>query len=94
MAINPDMIARVEACVAQELPDDVKHWVQQNMLRVCASPGWGEAWASALANLNITEPGKDPGVITDGMILSAVQYIGTSPDAANTTTTQAQPTSF
>jgi hypothetical protein len=45
------------------------------MLDLAASPGWDQAWSSALAAGNET-PGRDPGVITDGMILSGVQAIG------------------
>ena len=80
MAQNEDMLNRVKACVAQEHPDaDPETWVSTYMLKVCASPNWGESWASALANLNITQPGKDPSVISDGMILSAVQPIVAEP---------------
>jgi hypothetical protein len=44
------------------------------MLIVAASPGWSEAWAAAgAADPPIEFPGRDAGVITDGMILSAVQ---------------------
>jgi hypothetical protein len=44
------------------------------MLDVCASPGWDEAWSSALASGG-DNPGRDPAVITDGMILSEVQAL-------------------
>ncbi|WP_157992984.1 hypothetical protein [Leucobacter luti] len=39
-----------------------------------AQPGWDAAYASALAAGN-EEPGADPGVITDGMILAAVRAL-------------------
>jgi hypothetical protein len=44
-----------------------------------ASPGWGGAWDSALAGHPddpAYEPGRDPAVITDGMILATVQQLG------------------
>lgn len=67
MAQDPDLYGRVQACYAQEKPAAVI-----NMLVLAASPGWDAAWASAVAGGNET-PGRDPAVITDGMILSAVQ---------------------
>jgi hypothetical protein len=47
------------------------HWVYRNALRLAAQPGWSAAWESALAAGN-EQPGADPAVITDGMILAAV----------------------
>lgn len=81
MAQDSDLTFRVQACGAQELPGDVDvfEWTTANMLRVTAQPGWDAAWSSALASGN-EQPGRDPGVITDGMILSGVQaVIGTPP---------------
>ena len=68
MAQDGDLNARVNACMAQEAPNVAGF----NMLIICASPGWDAAWASAIAG-NVPNPGRDPGVISDGMILSAVQ---------------------
>jgi hypothetical protein len=67
MSADADLAARITACGAQERPAGVL-----NLLLVCAAPGWDAAWASAIAGGNQT-PGRDPAVITDGMILSAVQ---------------------
>ena len=72
MARDADLGARVQACAAQEIDGDPYQWQAANMLDVVASPGWDEAWSSALAGGN-EAPGRDPAVITDGMILSAVQ---------------------
>jgi hypothetical protein len=72
MAQDADLAARIRACAAQEIDGDPYSWQTENMLDLCASPGWGAAWSSALAAGNET-PGRDPAVITDGMILSAVQ---------------------
>lgn len=86
IAGNPAMLNRVAACAAQEGVPDPRGWAQQNMLTLAASPGWAAAWESALAS----DPGTDPetvevardtdlggreDVITDGMILSAVQAL-------------------
>jgi hypothetical protein len=54
-------------------------WVANNRYVWAASPGWGAAWDSSLAGHPddpAYEPGRDPGVITDGMILSTVQALG------------------
>lgn len=72
MAGDADLTRRVQACAAQETDGDPYQWTAANMLDLAASPGWDEAWSSALAGGNET-PGRDPAVITDGMILSAVQ---------------------
>lgn len=72
MSNNSQLQSRVAACAAQEQDQDGWAWTGANMLKVCASPGWADAWASAKAAGN-PEPGKDPAVITDGQILSAVQ---------------------
>jgi len=78
---------RIAACVAQESdgtepPEQVAASIQW---KCAAEPGWGEAWESALAAQPDPDPevplqqqqfsaiGNDPAVITDGMILSAVQ---------------------
>lgn len=57
----------------------VFQWVDNNRYVWAASPGWGAAWDSALAahpDDPAYEPGKDPAVITDGMILATVQNLG------------------
>lgn len=78
MAQNADLAARVQAAAAQELDVDPYSWQASNMLDLCASPGWDQAWSSAEAGGN-QAPGRDPAVITDGMILSAVQALVPSP---------------
>ncbi len=76
LAMNLDVVARVTACAAQEgIPDPV-NWVDTHRWRWASSPGWGAAWAYALAS-GVTDPGKNPGVIPDGMILAAVAAIRT-----------------
>jgi hypothetical protein len=72
MSADTDLTARVSASAAQEGIPDPRQWAADNMLTLAASPGWGDAWASAVA-AGTEWPGRDPAVITDGMILSAVQ---------------------
>jgi hypothetical protein len=72
MSHDPDLHERVSACAAQEQPDNPVQWAADNMLLLAAAPGWDAAWSSALAAGN-PAPGRDEAVITDGMILAAVQ---------------------
>ena len=72
MSGDPDLTARVRACAAQESTRDPYQWTAANMLEVCSAPGWDAAWTSALA-AGVPTPGRDPAVISDAMILSAVQ---------------------
>jgi hypothetical protein len=63
-------------------PYSAQVWVHDYRYVWASSPGWGAAWDSALAAHPPAtepdyEPGRDPGVITDGMILSTVQALGT-----------------
>src|SRR3954463_9736703 len=54
-------------------------WVHDFRYVWASSPGWGAAWDSALAGHPSEpdyEPGRDPAVITDGMILATVQQLG------------------
>ena len=74
MQANPSLRARITACAVQE----GKTWAQisapEFFYKLAASPGWAAAWASAEAG-SVPDPGADPGVITDGMILAAVQAL-------------------
>jgi hypothetical protein len=72
MSADPDLTSRCAASAAQEGAPDPRNWAADHMLVLAAQPGWSEAWASALAGGN-ESPGRDPAVITDGMILAAVQ---------------------
>lgn len=75
---NSWLRVRIAACVAvedvSELPEE---WVQDRLWALAAQPGWAQAWDSALAAHpeDSYEPGKDEAVITDGMILAAVQAL-------------------
>ncbi len=76
MAGDSDLFVRCRACAAQEGIADPNGWTSDHMLHLAASPGWSEAWASAIASDN-PQPGRDPAVISDPMILSAVQATNT-----------------
>lgn len=74
---------RIAACIAQEDPTDERHPIAHAdavIWQACGSPGWGDAYAYAIAT-NVEDSGDDPAVITDGMILAAVQpLLGAEPE--------------
>lgn len=74
-ATDSDLRQRIAACFAQETdgPDQPEALAALHQWRIVASPGWGDAYATAAAN-NIDRPGADPSVITDTQILAAVQH--------------------
>ena len=66
---------RIAACVAQETPDGTQHptvIADQIQWRVVAAPGLADAYNYALLT-SVENPGKDEAVITDAMLLAAVQ---------------------
>lgn len=70
---------RVAACYAvetlsQTTAEHPGQWAITHAWDMAASPGFGDAYTYALNNGN-PSPGSDPAVITDGMILSAVQTV-------------------
>jgi len=80
MTADTALQGRCRAAAAQQAaPGDPVQWAHDNRYRVAASPGWGAAWASAIAGGN-QDPGADPAVITDGMILAAVQALLAPPE--------------
>lgn len=74
MAMDGQITQRCQACAAQEQPGNPWAWVSEHILQLTSQPGWADAWASAGAS-NTEDRGKDPGVITDSMVLSAVQLL-------------------
>ncbi len=82
MAQDADLRMRIAACISTQRGYDIPAGVANHPTALadffqwkCAGqPGWGDAYAYALANGN-ERPGDDPAVITDGMILSAVQAV-------------------
>ena len=81
LAADQDFALRTIACVAIEIgsmnpkPVDPGSWQAQHAWDMAAMPGFGEAYASALAG-SVVKPGKDQSVISDNQILAAVQTIG------------------
>lgn len=70
---STSLIDRMTAAAAQEnKPKPYDGWVRERIWELAVTPGWAEAWGSALAS-GIIDPGASPTVITDGMILAAVQ---------------------
>lgn len=73
---DQDFIDRLSACAAVEvvltpgLPPD--QWARSNVWEIAASPGFADAYASALAG-GVPRPGNDPAVISDEQLLAAVQ---------------------
>jgi hypothetical protein len=86
VANNPLIRERMNAAAVQQdhlgtvtLEPDALQWVGQNAYLWASSPGWGEAWEYALlthADDPNYDPGNDPAVITDAMILATVQSLG------------------
>lgn len=74
MADDAELRSRITACVATEGDTEPVRWAFENKWLISAQPGWDAAYAYAIAAGN-THPGDDEGVITDAMILSAVQAI-------------------
>lgn len=65
---------RINACAADEGIADPEQWVLGHTWELAVQPGWAAAWESALAS-GIESPGRREDVISDGMLLSAVQSI-------------------
>jgi len=77
LSYDQDIQSRVTACAAVEnVSSDPVQWASDHRWQIAAQPGWADAYASALAS-GVPAPGRDPAVITDAMILSAVQALAT-----------------
>lgn len=68
---------RIAAAAAEEgQPGDAMAWALENIWQVVASGNWDAAWDSANASATVNDnpdTGARDDVITDAMILSAVQ---------------------
>lgn len=73
LAQDGDFYLRIAAAVELELDvDDASTtWAAHHQWAVAASPGFADAYASAVAG-DVPTPGRDPSVISDEQILSAV----------------------
>ena len=77
LAFDGDFFARTEAVAASEGAADPPQWAEDNRWGVAASPGFSDAYASALVG-GAEYPGRDESVISDPQLLAAVQAIGTT----------------
>lgn len=85
IAENASMIKRVAQCAAQQNIENPDQWTSMNRRTWAASPGWEDAWASALASHEDNpsyDPGADQAVITDAQILAQVQSMVITPPAS------------
>jgi hypothetical protein len=82
LAADADFALRTTAAYATETVggehDDPAAWQADHAWDMAAQPGFGDAYASALASNN-PRPGQDPAVISDPQILSAVQSLAGAP---------------
>ena len=76
MAGDNDLLQRAAACAAREGIADPWGWAARHARQLAASPGWEDAYASALA-AKTDRPGWSDAVVTDQVILTAVQLITT-----------------
>ena len=77
MVGSQSLMSRIAAAVAKEgYEGDAVEWTRANIWVIVAAGGWDSAWDSARAsnspNVN-PDTGMRDDVVTDGMILSAVQ---------------------
>lgn len=72
LARDNALLDRVTACAATQGKADPTSWAYAHQWKLSAEPGWDDAYAYAIA-AGTDNPGDDGGVITDAMILSAVQ---------------------
>jgi hypothetical protein len=80
LASDYDFALRTQAAYATEPGADASgskpaDWQASHAWELAGQPGFGDAYASAIAN-GVQRPGNDPSVISDAMILGAVQAIG------------------
>jgi hypothetical protein len=68
------MRSRISACASTQSVSDPENWAIKYRWELSAQPGWDAAYAAAIEN-NLPDPGSRSDVITDGMILSAVQVL-------------------
>jgi len=79
LANDNDFALRVSACASTEhVPGDPQIWMADHRWEMAAMPGFGDAYASAVQG-GIGRPGAAEDVITDAMILSAVQSLTVEP---------------
>jgi hypothetical protein len=76
MVSSMSLTTRCAAAASGEGVDGPLLWAQEHAWELASSPGWSEAWKSAqdgATTTNNPDIGQRDDVITDGMILAAVQ---------------------
>lgn len=71
---------RIIACAAQEGATDPNTWAQINIWKIIKNQTWVDDWKYAKDTYNVNQNpdiGARIDVISDGDILSAVQFVGT-----------------
>lgn len=68
------MAAYAVETLAEEDAIDPASWQSVHSWDMAAQPGFGDAYASAIAG-GVPDPGKDPAVISDAQILAAMQTL-------------------
>jgi hypothetical protein len=63
------------AVVTNNIDSNPEAWINENILKVASSEGFEDAYASALAQEYLAQPGKNPAVISDDQIIAAVKAI-------------------
>lgn len=76
LSSDNDFILRTRAAVTQEGEPDPVTWSIDHQWQMAGAPGFGDAYASAVV-AGVVRPGNDPAVISDPMILAAVQALRT-----------------
>jgi len=74
VANDVDLQQRVTSCAAVENIPDPAGWAMRHVWDYASQPSWGETYQYAL-DTGTPNPGRDDTVITDAMVLAAVQAI-------------------
>lgn len=74
IAKSETLFPRLVACAAeQDKAKPYETWVEEHIWDIAVTPGWSEAWAYAKSQGPGPDLGSSEVVITDGMILAAIQ---------------------
>lgn len=81
LSTDQDFMARIASCAAVEVPLNGAQpmaWASDNQWTIAAAPGFADKYAYAIATA-VPNPGREPSVISDADILSAVQALVAAP---------------
>lgn len=78
LAKDADLLERVAACAATQGIVNPVTWAYENQWKLSAEPGWDTAYSAAV-NSMYKHPGNSEDIITDAMILTAVNRIKLKP---------------